>query len=77
MQKVLISLPSMLADRMKAVIPSRQRSKVLAKLLEDEVARREAALYQCAREVENDQDLNAEMEDWNTTTGDGINAETW
>ncbi|MGO9136155.1 MAG: hypothetical protein ACLP9S_17850 [Syntrophales bacterium] len=77
MQKVLVSIPDNLADRMKAVIPPRQRSKVLAKLLEDEVKRRESELYQCALEVEGDQALSAEMEDWNTTIGDGIDAESW
>ena len=77
MQKVLVSLPDALADRMKAVIPSRQRSKIFAKLLEDEVARREAELYRCACEVENDQALNEEMEDWDATAGDGVNAEAW
>jgi len=77
MQKVLVSIPDNLADRMKAIIPPRQRSKVLAKLLEDEVKRRESELYQCALKVEDDQALSAEMEDWNTTIGDGIDAESW
>ena len=77
MQKVLISLPDTLANRMKAVIPPRQRSKVLAELLEDEIKRREQGLYQCALAVEKDEALNKEMEDWNTTVGDGIDAETW
>ena len=77
MQKVLVSLPDKLADRMKAVIPHRQRSKVLAELLEDEIKRREKVLYQCALAVEKDEALNKEMEDWNTIIGDGIDAETW
>ena len=77
MQKVLISIPDNLIGRMKAVIPQRQRSKILAKLLEDEVTLRETKLYQCAREVESDQTLNEEMEEWNTTVGDGIDAEPW
>ncbi|MGZ3580376.1 MAG: hypothetical protein ACXWMH_05410 [Syntrophales bacterium] len=77
MRKVLVSIPDNLADRMKAIIPPRQRSKVLVKLLEDEVKRRESELYQCALEVESDQALSTEMEDWNTTTGDGIDAESW
>jgi hypothetical protein len=64
MQKVLVSLPDTLADRMKAVIPPKQRSKILTKLLEDEVARREAELYRFACEVEKDQALNAEMDSW-------------
>ena len=75
MQKVLISIPDDLVGRMKSVIPSRQRSKVVTKLLEDEVKLRETKLYQCACEVESDISLNMEMEDWNTTIGDGIDAE--
>lgn len=77
MQKVLISVPDDLIGRMKAVIPSGQRSKILTKLLEDEVKIRETKLYQCARKVESDQSLNAEMEDWNATIGDGIDVEPW
>jgi len=77
MHKVLVSIPDNLADRMKAIIPPRQRSKILVKLLEDEVKRREAELHQCALEVENDQALNAEMKDWDITIGDGIDAESW
>jgi len=77
MQKVLVSVPDNLISRMKAVIPPRQRSKILAKLLEDEVKLRETKLYQCARAVESDQALSDEMEEWNTTVGDGIDAESW
>jgi len=77
MHKVLVSIPDNLADRMKAIIPPRQRSKILVKLLEDEVKRRETELHQCALEVENDQTLNAEMKDWDITIGDGIDAESW
>lgn len=77
MHKVLVSIPDNLVDRMKSVIPSRQRSKILSKLLEDEVKRREAELYQCARDVENDKGLTAEMKEWDSTIGDGIDDETW
>ena len=77
MQKVLVSLPDELAARMRAAIPPRQRSKVLSKMLEEEIIRRESALYQCALKVEADQSLNEEMADWDTTVGDGIDAETW
>ena len=77
MHKVLVSIPDDLIDRMKAVIPPRQRSKILTKLLEDEVKTREAKLHQCARMVESDQSLNAEIEDWNATIGDGIDVKPW
>lgn len=77
MRKVLISIPDRLLDRMKAVIPARQRSKILSKLLEDEVTRREADLYRCALDVENDKGLAAAMKEWDATVGDGIDDEAW
>ena len=70
--KVLVSIPDPLYSRMMATIPSRQRSKVIAKLLEDEVEKREQELYQAALAVEQDEELSAEMKDWDVTLGDGI-----
>lgn len=75
--KVLVSLSNDLYARMKAVIPARQRSKVVADLLEVEVRRRERELYECALAVEQDEQLRAEMADWDLTVGDGIETETW
>lgn len=77
MQKILVSLPENLAYRMKAVIPNRQRSKLIAELLEKEIKKREDELYQCACAVEADEELNKEMKDWEVTIGDGIEPETW
>jgi len=77
MQKVLITLPDDLVERMKTVIPNRQRSKIIAKVLEFEIKRREKELYKCAAEVEADDELNKEMAEWETTTGDHIESETW
>ena len=62
---------------MKAVIPPRQRSKVVADLLEKEVRRREQKLYESALAVEQDEQLQAEMAEWEVTVGDGIETETW
>jgi len=70
--KVMFSIPDPLYARMMAIIPQRQRSKVIAKLLEDEVKRREQELYQAALDVEQDEELSAEMEEWDVTVGDGI-----
>jgi hypothetical protein len=75
--KVLVSLSDELYARMQAVIPSRQRSKVVAGLLEKEIRRREQELYECALAVEQDHQLQAEMADWDVTVGDGIETETW
>jgi hypothetical protein len=77
MEKVLVSLPDDLVRRMRSMIPPRKRSEVIKDLLEQEVARRERALFECAQAVENDEALNREMEAWGTTVGDGIEPETW
>lgn len=73
MEKVLISLPDQLVARMRATIPARQRSKIITKLIEDEIERRERALFECALLVQNDKNLNQEMEDWDVTMNDGLN----
>ena len=77
MQKVLVSLPDDLAARMKRMIPTRHRSRIITKILEAEISKREHALYQCACEVESDSKLNNEMDDWEATVGDGIESESW
>ena len=77
MNKVLISSPDAIASRMRAAIPQRQRSKVIVRLIEAEIDKREKALYECAVAVENDAALNKEMEDWDVTLSDGINNESW
>ena len=77
MQKVIVSLPEDLVTRMRALIPNRQRSQVIARLLEEELKRREQELYECARQVERDEELHRDMEDWEATVGDGIEPESW
>ena len=75
--KVLVSLSDDLYARMQAVIPPRQRSRVVSVLLEKEVRRRERELYECALAVEQDEQLHAEMAEWDVTVVDGIETETW
>jgi len=77
MEKILISLPSELAYKIKTYIPPRKRSQVIRRLLEQEIAKREKELYLIAKEVEKDKALNSEMSDWDITVGDGIEPETW
>jgi len=71
--KVMFSLPDQLVMRMKAAIPQRERSKVLAGLLEKEVCAREKSLYLCAKELEESQGLKKEMANWiNEFNQDGL-----
>lgn len=73
MEKVLISLPDQLVARMRATIPTRQRSKIITYLIEEEVEKRERALYECALAVEKDHALQQEMSEWDVTLADGLN----
>ncbi len=64
--KVMFSFPDKLVVRMKAAIPPRERSRVLAALLEDEINKREQQLYTCAKELEESMGLKKEMKDWDS-----------
>ncbi len=81
MQKMLFSVPDQLASRFRSVIPSRQRSAVIARLLEKEVTQREDALYQCAVSVQAEDNANPllqqEVRDWGMAIGDGLDNESW
>lgn len=77
MQRILITVPDILAARMKAVLPTGQRSRVIARILEEEIDRRERELYECAVAVEADTALNEDLEGWESTTSDGVEHETW
>lgn len=75
MQKMLISIPDQLAERMRASIPARMRSKTIAYLLEKELDQREQRLYECAKAVEEDSGLHKEMDEWDITLNDGLDDE--
>ena len=77
MEKVLISIPGQLAARMRAAIPTRQRSKTITQLIEKEIEKREKALYDCAAAVEKEAALHREMKDWDVTLQDGLDDESW
>ena len=71
--KVMFSFPDQLVARMKSSIPRRERSKVIALLLEKEITAREQRLYLCAKELEESDSLKNEMSQWESTFGgDGL-----
>jgi len=78
MGKILISLPDELARRFRVAFPTRQRSKVIATLLRQELDLRDRRPCECARAVEGDQALNAEMKEWDAAgVADGPEDEAW
>ena len=71
--KVMFSLSDQLVLRMRASIPSRDRSRVVADLLEKEIAAREQKLFQCAKELEESVGLKNEMALWDSEfSNDGL-----
>ncbi len=73
MSKVMFSFPEPLVVRMKAAIPQRERSKVLAGLLENEINKRERSLYLRAQALEENEGLKEEMATWDNEFGqDGL-----
>ncbi len=76
MSKILISLPAQLVSRMRAAIPHRGRSEVVAHLIEQEIVKREKTLYECAAAVEKDPALRSEMKEFDVTLQDGLKNES-
>ncbi len=73
MSKVMFSFPQQLVIRMKTAIPARERSKVLAGLLEIEISKRENNLFLCAKVLEDNKGLKEEMAVWDKEFGqDGL-----
>lgn len=73
----MVSFPDQLVIRMKAAIPSRDRSRVMAILLEKEINSREQRLYLCAKELEKSSGLRHEMIAWDNAFGqDGLDGDT-
>jgi hypothetical protein len=71
-QQILVSIPDELAVRMRSVITSGNRNRIISAILEKEIRKREQALYEAAVAVENDDAINAEMSDWEVAVDDGI-----
>jgi hypothetical protein len=69
---LLLKLPAELMTRFKSVVPARQRTRVIATLVELEVQRREQEIECVAAAVEADGALNDDMRNWDATIADGI-----
>lgn len=67
-----MKIPEELAKKLKSIVPSGERSKIIAKLIEEEIKRHDEKLYMIALELEKNDKLNEEMKEWDITTGDGI-----
>lgn len=62
--RLTLSLPDSLARRFLATVPSRQRSSVVARLIEDELRRHEQRLEGACLAANEDASLEAEIDEW-------------
>lgn len=62
--RLTLSLPDSLARRFFATVPSRQRSAVVARLIEEEVRRNQQRLEDACLAANADTELEAEIVEW-------------
>jgi hypothetical protein len=77
-QQLLVRIPEELARRLKRQVPARQRSAFVQHLLEQALTvegDEDDPLYQAACAVEQDEDLMAELAEWDGTVADGLATE--
>lgn len=76
-QQLLVRLPDELARRLKRRVPARARSAFVQRLLEQALPADEGEddpLYRAALEVERDEQLTAELPEWDVAVDDGLEA---
>lgn len=62
--RITLSLPDALARKFQSAVPSRQRSRLVATLLEQELARKKSVLEAACRAANQDKALEREIEEW-------------
>ena len=62
--RITISIPDAVAHRFQAVVPPRQRSRLVSRLIEASLASHEDALVAACRAANQDSELEREIEDW-------------
>ena len=73
MRQLLLHLPDGLVDQLKRTVPPRSRSAFVQRLLEQALPPDDDdPLYAIGVAVEQDQQLAAEMAEWDITVGDGL-----
>ena len=72
MTQLLIHLPDYLLGRFRSLVPAKQRSKYIENLLEEDLKKQDDELRRCAMDVEQDDEINATMDDWDIVSGDGL-----
>jgi hypothetical protein len=69
--RITLSIPDHVASRFQAAVPARQRSKLVTRLLEQELVERDDALAAACRSANRDKALEREIDEWQSFD-DGI-----
>lgn len=72
MAQLLIHLPDNLANRFRALVPPKQRSKYIESLLNEALAKKNDELSASAIAIEKDANINSLIRDFEIVSGDGI-----
>jgi len=72
MPTIHFSLPAEIISSLHQLVPADQQDQFVASVLRKALDQQEQALYECALAVEQDEELNAELDDWQVTLTDGI-----
>ena len=62
--RITLSIPDPVARRFQAAVPARQRSRLVASLLEKELASRDDSLAAACRAANSDEALKQEIDEW-------------
>ena len=62
--RITLSIPDRVASRFQAAIPARQRSRLITRLLEQELAERDKALAAACWSANRDVPLQKEIDEW-------------
>lgn len=62
--RITLSIPDAVAHRFQVVVPPRQRSRLVARLLEEVLSKHESSLATACRAANRDKALEREIDDW-------------
>ncbi|OQY42063.1 MAG: hypothetical protein B6240_14370 [Desulfobacteraceae bacterium 4572_87] len=69
--QITLSIPDVVARRFQAVVPARQRSRLVTRLLEQELSKHDDTLAAACHAANRDKVLQREIEEWQSFD-DGI-----
>jgi len=62
--RITLSIPDALAHRFQSIVPPRQRSRHVSRLIETSLASHEEALVAACQAANQDSELEREIDDW-------------